>query len=66
MIKKEKIKNSFLITDLLSEDSLMSVNKIFNTSYRKSQRIQKVKIKENLTFIKIKKLMEEIPGGRLY
>ncbi len=61
---KRKIKDKYLLIEIINQDSLDKINRIFNTNYSKKQIREKTRIQ--LTpkgFDFYKKLMEQKPKG---
>lgn len=66
VLKREQPSASFNLIDIISEESLKVLNRFTRKNYRKVKKVSRASLKENMTFAKNKKLMQEIPRGRLY
>ncbi|GAI11963.1 unnamed protein product [marine sediment metagenome] len=61
---KRKIKDKYLLIEILSQDSIDSINRIFGTHYSKKQIKKDIRIKKAPKgFDFYKKLMERKPKG---
>jgi len=59
---KKKIKNSFLFIEIISDEALTILNKIAGRYYHRPAKKKRARVKEILSFRKLKKQMETPPG----